>query len=104
MHFEKDSSFLTSNCWALGMTTSAAMVEAPFISSAVQLDVEKQSLKYCNKYGYANQLDDQQHACIKAKWDSENQGFCQLVSRTYKFRGNISQSNSPTSEIFLKNR
>lgn len=74
-----DSSFLNSNCWALGVTTSSDMSSAPFMSSAVQLDVEKQSLKYCNRYGYAEQLKKNQHTCIKAKWDSENQGFCQLA-------------------------
>lgn len=74
-----DNSFLNANCWALGVTTSEGIVEAPFISSAVQLDVERQSLKYCNKYGYGGQLDKKQHACIKAKWNSENQGFCQLA-------------------------
>ena len=32
-----------------------------------------------NKYGYGEQLDDQQHICIKSKWESEKSGFCDLA-------------------------
>ena len=32
-----------------------------------------------NKYGYGDQLVDDQHICIKSKWDSEKAGFCNLA-------------------------
>lgn len=75
-----DASHLNDNCWALGVTTGPeAAGKKPRVSSSVQLDVERQSLKYCNKYGYGEQLDDQQHICIKSKWESEKSGFCDLA-------------------------
>jgi hypothetical protein len=75
----EDASFLTSKCWALGVTTSPGSTTPPYLSTAVQLDVERQSLKYCNAFGYGGELDADQHACVKAKWSSENQGFCNLA-------------------------
>ena len=32
-----------------------------------------------NKYGYGDLLVDDQHICIKSKWDSEKAGFCNLA-------------------------
>ena len=43
-----DASHLNDNCWALGVTTGPQAAGAkPRVSSSVQLDVERQSLKYC---------------------------------------------------------
>lgn len=95
---------MNDNCWALGVTTGPDQKEPPRVSSSVQLDVARQSLQYCkiiktnqkskflkllkaqiskttlgNKYGYGDQLVDDQHICIKSKWDSEKAGFCNLA-------------------------
>lgn len=76
-----DSSHLNDNCWALGVTTGPdqPVGQNPRMSASVQLDVTRQSLKYCNEYGYGGQLDEKQHMCIRSKWESEKSGFCNLA-------------------------